>query len=76
MKNNSFNLFDWCRLLSEDNEHGLFSVTLFRKVADEFKHHARERRCVNGGRLNRLGNILCKQKLAKVQKGKKFELLN
>jgi len=26
----------------EDNEHGLFTVTLFQKVVDEFKHHARE----------------------------------
>jgi V-type H+-transporting ATPase subunit C len=26
----------------EDNEHGLFTVTLFNKVVDEFKHHARE----------------------------------
>ena len=25
----------------EDNEHALFTVTLFHKVVDEFKHHAR-----------------------------------
>lgn len=32
--------------LHEDNEHGLFTVTLFRRVVDEFKHKARERRFV------------------------------
>lgn len=39
----------WCvlmfcsdRLLFEDNESGLFSVTLFRKAIDDFKHKARE----------------------------------
>lgn len=30
------------RLVHEDNEHGLFTVTLFKKVVDEFKIHARE----------------------------------
>ena len=30
----------------EDNEHGLFTVTLFKKVVDEFKHHAREKKLV------------------------------
>ena len=29
-------------LVFEDNEHGLFTVTLFKKVVDEFKVHARE----------------------------------
>lgn len=29
------------RLLHEDNEHGLFTVTLFKKVVDEYKHHCR-----------------------------------
>lgn len=32
------------RLVWEDNEHGLFTVTLFKKVVDEFKHHAREKK--------------------------------
>eukprot|EP00041_Stephanoeca_diplocostata_P033188 m.1091382 g.1091382 ORF g.1091382 m.1091382 type:complete len:383 (+) comp24287_c0_seq5:195-1343(+) len=32
------------RLLHEDDEYGLFTVTLFRKVVDEFKHTAREKR--------------------------------
>ncbi|XP_074616107.1 V-type proton ATPase subunit C-like [Acropora palmata] len=32
------------RLVHEDNEHGLFTVTLFKKVVDEFKHHAREKK--------------------------------
>lgn len=31
-------------LIYEDNEHGLFTVTLFSKVVDEFKLHARENR--------------------------------
>lgn len=30
------------RLLFEDNDSGLFSVTLFRKAVDDFKHKARE----------------------------------
>ncbi|XP_064634546.1 V-type proton ATPase subunit C 1-B-like [Lineus longissimus] len=34
------------RLIFEDNEHGLFSVTLFMKVVDEYKHHCRENRFV------------------------------
>ncbi|XP_068722243.1 V-type proton ATPase subunit C-like [Montipora capricornis] len=32
------------RLVHEDNEHGLFTVTLFKKVVDEFKHHARDKK--------------------------------
>jgi len=34
------------KLIFEDNENALFSVTLFKKVVDEFKHHAREKRFV------------------------------
>lgn len=30
------------RLLFEDSDSGLFSVTLFRKAVDDFKHKARE----------------------------------
>ncbi len=30
------------RKIFEDNEHALFTVTLFQKVVDEFKHHARQ----------------------------------
>lgn len=30
------------RLLFEDNDSGLFSVTLFRKAIDDFRHQARE----------------------------------
>ncbi|KAK3754601.1 hypothetical protein QZH41_019969 [Actinostola sp. cb2023] len=30
------------KLVFEDNENGLFTVTLFKKVVDEFKHHARD----------------------------------
>lgn len=32
------------QLVSQDNEYGLFTVTLFKKVAEEFKHHAREKK--------------------------------
>ncbi|GAB6028823.1 hypothetical protein CHUAL_004632 [Chamberlinius hualienensis] len=32
------------QVIFEDNECGLFSVTMFHKVVDEFKHHARENR--------------------------------
>lgn len=30
--------------IAEDDEYGLFSVTLFQRVADEFVHKAREER--------------------------------
>lgn len=30
------------KLLFEDQEHGLYSVTIFNKVVDEYKLHARE----------------------------------
>ena len=30
--------------VAEDSEYGLYTVTVFRKVADEFKHHAREKK--------------------------------
>jgi len=32
------------QLIFEDNENGLFAVTMFHKVVDEFKHHARDNR--------------------------------
>lgn len=32
------------QLIFEDQEHGLLTVTLFHKIVDEFKHHARENR--------------------------------
>ncbi len=34
------------KLLQEDNEFGLYSVTVFKKVVDEYKLHAREKRSV------------------------------
>ncbi|KAL1462097.1 hypothetical protein MTO96_027299 [Rhipicephalus appendiculatus] len=34
------------QLVYEDNEHGLFTVTLFYKVVDEFKLHCRENKFV------------------------------
>ena len=33
-------------MITHDNEYGLFTVTLFKKVVDEFKLHARERRFI------------------------------
>lgn len=30
------------QLVTQDGDNALVTVTLFRKVADEFKHHARE----------------------------------
>jgi len=32
--------------LFSDNEHALYTVTLFKKVIDEFKHHAREKKFI------------------------------
>jgi len=32
----------YCRLITEDAESGLFAVTIFRKVLDEYKLHCRE----------------------------------
>ncbi|XP_077979362.1 V-type proton ATPase subunit C 1-B-like [Glandiceps talaboti] len=33
-------------LIFEDSEYGMFTVTMFKKVVDEYKHHARENRFV------------------------------
>lgn len=30
------------KLIFQDQEHGLFTVTLFRKVVEDFKYHCRE----------------------------------
>ena len=32
------------RQVYEDNDHGLYTVTLFKKVVDEFKLHARDKK--------------------------------
>ncbi|KAJ8708573.1 hypothetical protein PYW08_009955 [Mythimna loreyi] len=34
------------KLIYQDNDYGLFTVTLFKKVVEEFKHHARDRKFV------------------------------
>lgn len=34
------------QLISQDQEYGLFTVSLFKKVQDEFKLHARERKFI------------------------------
>lgn len=33
-------------MITQDNEYGLFTVTLFKKVIDEFKLHAREKKFI------------------------------
>lgn len=33
-------------LITQDQEYGLFTVTLFKKVIEEFKLHAREKKFV------------------------------
>ena len=38
------NMLFFYRLVFEDNEHGLFTVTLFKKVLDEFKPKARDKK--------------------------------
>ena len=35
------------RLVFEDNEHGLFTVTLFKKVVDETKGKRQEVSCIH-----------------------------
>ena len=37
------------RLISEDPEYGLWTVTIFRKFADDFRNAAREKKCVCPG---------------------------
>jgi len=37
---------DSSELVTSDKEHCLYAVTLFKKVVDEFKHHAREKKFV------------------------------
>lgn len=34
------------QLITEDQEYGLFNVTLFKKVIEEFKLHAREKKFI------------------------------
>lgn len=34
------------QLITQDSEYGLFTVSLFKKVADEFKLHAREKKFI------------------------------
>ena len=33
-----------CQMVHQDSDYGLFTVTLFKKVQEEFKHHAREKK--------------------------------
>lgn len=34
------------QLITQDNEYGLYTVSLFKKVGEEFKLHAREKKFV------------------------------
>lgn len=34
------------QLITQDAEYGLFTVTLFKKIVDEFKLHAREKKFI------------------------------
>ncbi|XP_034247075.1 V-type proton ATPase subunit C isoform X1 [Thrips palmi] len=34
------------QMITQDQDYGLFTVTLFKKVEDEFKHHAREKKFI------------------------------
>lgn len=34
------------QFITQDNEYGLFTVSLFKKVVEEFKHHAREKKFI------------------------------
>lgn len=34
------------QLITQDNEYGLYTVSLFKKVVEEFKLHARERKFI------------------------------
>lgn len=33
--------------IHQDSEYGLYTVTVFKKIIDEFKIHAREKKCVH-----------------------------
>ena len=35
-----------CRIVFEDQEHGLFNVTLFKRVVDDYKTKCRENKSV------------------------------
>lgn len=59
------------QLLFEDNDHGLFNVTLFQKVVDEFKVKAREKKfVVRDFEYNEEDIAKGKNELAKLEKDK------
>lgn len=60
------------QLIWEDNDHGLFNVTLFQKVVDEFKVKARERKfVVRDFEYNEEDIAKGKNELAKLENDKK-----
>ncbi|KAG9510103.1 hypothetical protein GZH46_01362 [Fragariocoptes setiger] len=65
-------------LIYEDEDHGLFTVTLFHKVVDEFKSKARERKfVVRDFKYNESDITAGKNELAKLENDKKkqFQVL-
>ncbi|XP_076371281.1 V-type proton ATPase subunit Vha44 isoform X2 [Tachypleus tridentatus] len=66
------------RLIYEDQDHGLFTVTLFQKVVDEFKLHARENKFIVREFVYNEEELLAgKNEIAKLEhdKKKQFSLL-
>lgn len=60
------------QLIHEDNDHGLFNVTLFQKVVDEFKVKAREKKfVVRDFEYNEEDIAKGKNELAKLENDKK-----
>ncbi|XP_076371282.1 V-type proton ATPase subunit Vha44 isoform X3 [Tachypleus tridentatus] len=65
-------------LIYEDQDHGLFTVTLFQKVVDEFKLHARENKFIVREFVYNEEELLAgKNEIAKLEhdKKKQFSLL-
>lgn len=65
-------------MVTEDNDHGLFTVTVFNKVVDEFKQHARENKfVVRDFEYNEEDIVAGKNELAKLESDKKrqFQVL-
>lgn len=66
------------QLVYEDHDHGLWTVTLFNKVIDEFKAHARENKfVVRDFQYNEEDIVAGKNELAKLESDKKrqFQVL-
>ncbi|KAI1288371.1 V-type proton ATPase subunit C [Halotydeus destructor] len=65
-------------MVTEDNDHGLFSVTVFNKVVDEFKQNARENKfIVREFNYNEADIVAGKHELERLENDKKrqFQVL-